>query len=143
MIQLPHCLRLSNDGKVYVCDRRADRIQVFDKQGNHLQDIETGFDSVSDTQGRNSGLRGNAVVLDFSPDADQQHLYVINQNSVAIEILDRQSGDLLGSVGRGPGRYPGQFTLPHGIAVDSKGNIYVAEQEGRRVQKFVATDPSD
>ena len=37
-----------------------------------------------------------------------------------------------------PGRYPGQFTLPHGIAVDSTGNVYVAEQEGRRIQKFKA-----
>ncbi len=140
VIQLPHCIRLSDDGLVYVCDRRADRIQVFDKQGVHVKNIDLGFQSLSSTTGRNSGLRGNAVVLDFSSDADQQHLYVINQNSVAIEVIDRQSGELITSIGNGPGRYPGQFTLPHGIAVDSNGNIYVAEQEGRRVQKFIRTN---
>ncbi len=31
LTQLPHCLRLSDDGFVYVCDRQADRIQVFDR----------------------------------------------------------------------------------------------------------------
>ena len=84
-----------------------------------------------------SGIRGNAVVLAFSPDPLQKFLYVLNQNTVAIEVLERSSGSWLTRFGEGPGRYPGQFELPHGIAVDSKGNVYVAEQEGRRVQRFL------
>ena len=28
------------------------------------------------------------------------------------------------------------YDQPHGIAVDSKGNVYVAENRGKRVQKF-------
>lgn len=140
LIELPHCLRLSNDGLVYVCDRRADRIQVFDKQGNHQHDILTTFTPMSSPRDRTSGVRGSAVVLDFSPDNEQRFLYVVNQNSVKVEVLNRQTGEFVRSIGLGPGRYPGQFTLPHGIGVDSKGNVYVAEQEGRRVQKFLATD---
>ena len=27
-----HCVRLTHDGKVYVCDRVNDRLQVFDKE---------------------------------------------------------------------------------------------------------------
>lgn len=135
-IELPHCLRVSGDGLVYVCDRRADRIQVFDRHGNLQQHIALPFTSLSDADGRVSGTRGNAVVLAFSPDSQQQYLYVLNQNTVAVEVLDRASGDWLTRFGAGPGRYPGQFELPHGIAVDSQGNVYVAEQEGRRVQKF-------
>lgn len=140
LIELPHCIRISNDGLVYVCDRRADRIQVFDKLGNHQQNIELGFNPVSNPQGRNSGLRGNGVVLDFSADQEQRYIYVINQNSVTIDILNRETGNFVRNIGGGPGRYPGQFTLPHGIAVDSKGNIYIAEQEGRRAQKYMAID---
>ena len=60
----------------------------------------------------------------------------MNQNSVRVDILNRQTGELLSSFGGGPGRYRSQFTLPHGIGVDSAGNVYVAEQEGRRIQKF-------
>jgi DNA-binding beta-propeller fold protein YncE len=142
LIQLPHCIRLSSDGLVYVCDRRADRIQVFDRQGNFIKNLAVGFEPVSSPNGRASGSRGNAVVLAFSPDPQQQHLYVVNQNSVMIDVLDRNSGEKLASFGGGPGRYRGQFELPHGIAADSQGNIYVAEQEGRRVQKYRLVDSS-
>ena len=135
--ELPHCLRLSNDGLVYVCDRNADRIQVFNKQGTFIRNIDVGFVPLSSPVDRASGSRGTAVVVDFSRDPEQRYIYTINQNSVMVEILDRQSGELVSSFGAGPGRYPGQFTLPHGIAVDSVGNVYIAEQEGRRIQKFV------
>ena len=96
---------------------------------------------MSDPAGRASGARGTAVVLGFSPDAAQRHIYVVNQNSVMVDVLDRDTGKKLASFGAGPGRYPGQFELPHGIAVDSRGNVYVAEQEGRRVQQFVPVAP--
>jgi DNA-binding beta-propeller fold protein YncE len=133
---LPHCLRLSNDDLVYVCDREADRIQVFDQSGSFIRNIDLTFEPYTSPAGRSSGSRGSAVVLAFSPDPQQQFIFVVNQNSVMIDVVDRQSGQLLTSFGEGPGRYPGQFTLPHGIAVDSVGNVYVAEQEGRRIQKF-------
>ena len=133
---LPHCLRLSNDGLVYVCDREADRIQVFDQQGNFVKNIFVSFTPVSSPTDRSSGERGTAVVLAFSPDAEQRYMYVINQNSVMIDVLERESGRVISSIGSGPGRYRGQFTLPHGIGVDSQGNVYIAEQEGRRIQKY-------
>ena len=141
IIELPHCIRVSDDGLVYVCDRRADRIQVFDRQGEFVRNISVGFSPMSDPAGRASGARGTAVVLDFSPDAEQRHIYVINQNSVMVDVLDRDTGEKLASFGAGPGRYPGQFELPHGIAVDSRGNVYIAEQEGRRVQQFAPVTP--
>ncbi|MBT8145748.1 MAG: beta-propeller fold lactonase family protein, partial [Gammaproteobacteria bacterium] len=140
-IELPHCLRLSHDDLVYVCDRRADRIQVFDKQGNLTQTIDTTFAPVTSPEGRSSGGRGSAVVLAFSPDQNQQFLYVINQNSVMVDVYQRNTGRLLSSFGGGPGRYRGQFELPHGIGVDSKGNVYVEEQEGRRIQKYNLISP--
>lgn len=135
-IELPHCLRISNDGLIYICDRRADRIQVFGRDGNLVQQISLSFEPVSNSDERISGVRGNAVVLAFSHDLEQKYLYVVNQNSVKIEVIDRVSGQKITSFGDGPGRYPGQFELPHAIAVDSRGNVYIAEQEGRRVQKF-------
>ena len=137
---LPHCIRLSNDGLVYVCDREADRIQVFDRDGNFQRNIFLQFSPISAAEGRNSGERGSAVVLAFSPDQEQEFMFVINQNSVMIDVLERHSGRLLTSFGNGPGRYRGQFTLPHGIGVDSKGSLYIAEQEGRRVQKYNLVD---
>jgi len=138
---LPHCLRLSNDGLVYVCDRQADRIQVFDRMGTFIRNIDVPWPPYALPKDRNAATRGTAVVLDFSPDPDQHHMFVLNQNSVMIDVLDRQTGEVLSRFGGGPGRYRGQFTLPHGIAVDSAGNVYVAEQEGRRIQKFRIVEP--
>ena len=40
------------------------------------------------------------------------------------------------SRGASPGSGPGQFMLPHGIAVDSAGLVYVADRENSRVQVF-------
>ena len=138
---LPHCLRVSRDGLVYVCDRRADRIQVFDRTGRFVRNIDVPFDPVTPRGPGRGGTRGTAVVLAFSPDPEQRLLFVLNQNSVTVDVLDRRSGEVLTRFGGGPGRYRGQFTLPHGIGVDSAGNVYVAEQEGRRIQKFVPVAP--
>jgi DNA-binding beta-propeller fold protein YncE len=73
------------------------------------------------------------VAIDFSP--DQRLLFVINQNNAQIEMIDRASGKIVGNFGR-PGNFPGQFNQPHGIAVDSQGNVYIAENRGRRVHRF-------
>jgi DNA-binding beta-propeller fold protein YncE len=44
-------------------------------------------------------------------------------------------GRLLASWGE-PGSRPGQFNLPHGIAVDRDNNVYVADRENSRIQVF-------
>jgi DNA-binding beta-propeller fold protein YncE len=79
---------------------------------------------------------GSVVALDLSRDSSQRLMYVINQNNSQIEIIERQTGKILSSFGRGVGHFPGQFDQPHGIAVDSSGSVYIAENRGKRIQKF-------
>ena len=62
-------------------------------------------------------------------------MFVINQNNAQIEIFERATGKRLGTFGR-PGSSTGELQQPHGIAVDSKGNVYIAENRGRRVYRF-------
>ena len=51
-------------------------------------------------------------------------------------ILRRSTRDVVGEFGRG-GRQAGQMLRPHGMSIDSKGNLFVGEAStGRRVQKF-------
>jgi DNA-binding beta-propeller fold protein YncE len=47
-------------------------------------------------------------------------------------------GTLLLSWGE-PGSEPGQFRVPHGIAIDQRGVIYVADRENSRIQLFSPT----
>jgi hypothetical protein len=44
-------------------------------------------------------------------------------------------------LGKTPGgMFAGGFTSPHGIAVDSKGHIYVGELSGRSWSRFASGD---
>jgi DNA-binding beta-propeller fold protein YncE len=131
-----HSMSVARDGMVYVCNREASRIQVYDKMGKLLKNIEVPWKPhTPPADGNPKETGGSAVALDLSRDASQKFIYVINQNNSQIEIIDRQSGKILSSFGRA-GHFPGQFDQPHGIAVDSQGNVYVAENRGKRIQKF-------
>lgn len=122
------CVRVANDGKIYVCDRGNDRIQVFDKSGKYLAQ---GFVSKS-TLGT-----GSVWDIALSRDPQQQFLYVADGHDEKVFILRRDTLETVGSFGDG-GRYPGTFYAVGSVAVDSKGNLYTGETlEGKRVQKFV------
>jgi hypothetical protein len=138
----PHCVRVSNDGLVYVCDRWMNRIQVFDTMGNFQKNIPFTFKVWTPIPATGTGSRrdamlvGSASSVEFSRDQSQKFMYVINEIEEQIEVVDRASGHVLESFGR-PGHQVGEFMHAHTMAQDSKGNIYVGESvEGRRVQKF-------
>jgi hypothetical protein len=131
-----HCVHLSDDGMVYVCHRRGSAVCVYDKMGNLTRTIEVPWTPVTpqdDGQIVQSG--GSAVDIAFSPDPEQRWMYVINQNNARIDVFERESGRFVTSFGRA-GNYPGQFNQAHSIGVDSRGNIYVGENRGQRVQRF-------
>jgi DNA-binding beta-propeller fold protein YncE len=129
-----HCMAIGKDGLVYVCNRNGSRIQVYDKMGVVKRTIQVPWTPVTPPgDGTIRPFGGSAVAIDFSP--DQRLIFVINQNNAQIEIIDRESGKVIGNFGRS-GTFPGQFNQPHGIAVDSTGNIYIAENRGRRIHKF-------
>jgi hypothetical protein len=135
-MQTVHCLNMGRDGMVYVCNRLGSQLRVYDKMGNLKRTMALPWTPVTppkEGQPKESG--GAVVAIDFSPDPQQRLIYIINQNNSTIDIVERESGKKVGSFGRA-GSFPGQFQQAHGIAVDSKGNIYVDENRGRRVHKF-------
>jgi DNA-binding beta-propeller fold protein YncE len=129
--QVVHCITLSNAGLVYVCDRQGNRVQVFKKDGTFVRNI-----AVPAMTGKLPDKRGSVWWLGFSPDVAQKYLYVADGGAEQVHVLDHESGAILSSFGRA-GHQAGNFTHGHTLAVDSLGNIYVAETgDGRRVQKF-------
>lgn len=137
-----HCVRISNDGLVYVCDRWMNRLQVFDTMGNFQKNIPFTFKVWTPIPASGPGTRrqamlvGSASSVEFSRDAGQKFMFVINEIDEQVDIVDRASGRVFGSFGR-PGHQAGEFMHAHTMALDSKGNIYVGESvDGRRVQKF-------
>jgi NHL repeat len=136
-----HCMSVSNDGFVYVCNRENARLQVYDKMGKFVTNINIPWRPYTEPKnGKPTDTGGAAVSLELSRDRAQHLMYLINQNNSEVEVIDRESGKILSSFGRA-GHFVGQFDQPHGIAVDSKGNVYVTENRGKRVQKFHLVSP--
>jgi hypothetical protein len=123
-----HCVMLSHDDLLYVCDRGNDRIQVFKPDGTFVKEAFIEKETLGS---------GSTFDIAFSQDAQQKYMYVADGENQQVHILDRQSLEVLTSFGDG-GRQPGQFYGVHSIATDSQGNIYTTETyRGQRVQKFV------
>jgi len=126
-----HCVRISKDGLVYVCDRINDRYQIFRKDGTFVS--EHFFE-------RNTRLNGSVYEIAFSPDKEQKFIYMVDGSNGEVRIVDRATNEVLGRFGR-VGRQAGEFTAVHNISVDLEGNIYTAEvADGERVQKFRRID---
>jgi DNA-binding beta-propeller fold protein YncE len=123
-----HCVELSNDGLLYVCDRANDRIQVFHPDGTFVKEMFINKETLGS---------GSVWDIAFSKDPQQKFIFLADGENDRVHIIDRQSLEVLTSFGEG-GRQPGEFYGVHSIATDSKGNIYTTETyRGQRVQKFV------
>ena len=61
--------------------------------------------------------------------------YVCEFGNSRVQIFDErdQPVEILGGIGPAPG----QFSNPWGLALDSRGNLYVADSMNHRVQKFI------
>jgi hypothetical protein len=89
-----------------LADRENRRVQMFTADGKFVKQLRrtaTPF----------------AANLAFSPDAEQQFLFVGAGKVTA--VVDRKTLDVLGEVA-----VPGQIGGGHHIATDSKGNLYIA-----------------
>ena len=125
-------MRISRDGLVYVCDRGANRVQAFRKDGTFVNELVIA---------KNTVLTGSTWDLDFTP--DQKFLLIADGANQKVWIAQRDSMKVVGSFGRA-GRSAGQFLWLNGIAVDSKGNVFVGEVTGgNRVQKFMPARRAD
>ena len=123
-----HCADISADGLLYVCDRAADRIQVFQADGTFVNEVFIAPETLS---------QGSTWDVAFSPDEEQKFLYLADGQNMKVYVIERASMEVLYAFGDG-GRQPGQFFAVHSIATDSNGNIYTTETyEGKRLQKFV------
>jgi DNA-binding beta-propeller fold protein YncE len=123
-----HCVERANDGLVYVCDRQADRVQVFRADGTFVQEA---------FYARNTLGSGSAWDIAFSKDPQQRYIFLADGTNEKVRVVLRQTLEELTNFGDG-GRQPGQFFGVHSIATDSKGNLYTTETyEGKRLQKFV------
>jgi DNA-binding beta-propeller fold protein YncE len=124
---LPHGIGVGPDENVYVCDRENDRVQVFDPDGNYMaewNDVQRPTDIAFDADGfayvsELWRFPGRASFVRPAIDEDRPGRVSIFDNRGV--VMARWGASTTDRWGRG------NFVAPHGIALDSQGDLYVAE----------------
>ncbi len=136
----PHGLTVGPDDVVYCTDDAGHTVRKFTPEGQLLLTLgvagtpsDTGAVGNDYRTVRRAGPPFNYPTnLAIAPSGD---LYVTDGYGNARVHRFTSDGRLLLSWGE-PGTGPGQFRLPHGVAVDREGTVYVADRENSRVQLF-------
>jgi DNA-binding beta-propeller fold protein YncE len=118
-----HNIVSDRDGYVYVADRENHRIQVFDGSGKFMDQwhnmhrpcalyMDTGREPLCYLGELGPSMAVNKDCPNLGP---------------RLSILSKE-GKILARLGDiRPGEAPGQFIAPHGLALDSRGDLYVGE----------------
>ena len=119
-----HNIATDSEGWVYVADRENHRIQKFSPDG----EFQTQWVNMSRTAALYIDTRGDEDLIYVG-----EYFSGISSNDVGTELGPRitimnTGGEIVARVGlEAYGEQVGRFFSPHGIAVDSRGDIYVAE----------------
>ena len=111
-----HGLAFDAKGLLWVADRENERIQIFDEEGKFIREMKY------------AGLPCGFNIGD-------QYIYMVNGFAGQLLRLDLD-GKVLGATGKS-GKGVGEFGEAHYVAVNPKGEIYVADTVNSAVQKFV------
>lgn len=117
---LVHSVCTDGEGRVFVADRENHRVQIFDGDGNYLEQWNNLH--------RPCGLHIQDDLVYIGQLPSHLDVNVDYPNIGACVTIHDLTGRRLARLGDvHVGEEPGQFTAPHGIAVDSHGDLYVAE----------------
>jgi sugar lactone lactonase YvrE len=132
---IPHGVTVHRDGRVFVCDRENDRVQIFSPDGEFLaawNEVQRPTKLVFDE-------RGVAIVAELTWRQGLRSFRtgpITRHRPSRIAMLDERGAVLarLGDDGpidetwgaADPCR-AGNFCAPHGLALDPNGDLYVAE----------------
>ena len=124
---LIHGLAVDRNRRVYVGDRTNNRIQIFTEDGEYLDE----WPDISDPVG---------VFID-----ENDAVWVIS--GMLNRILKyNMAGELeyhVGTHGATPGGFAGGLSRPHQLDVDVEGNLYIANWDVGRMDKFIPKPDAD
>jgi DNA-binding beta-propeller fold protein YncE len=145
LFRFPHAIRFDDQDRLWVCDEHLGQFMQFTPEGKLLRTIGT------------RGERSNTGVPDddFSSTAWRKVTHAGGPFNLPTDIAVAPSGEMFMSDGYGnarihkfapdgtlmfswgePGNGPAQFNLPHGVWIDRRGRLLVADRENDRVQVF-------
>lgn len=129
----PHFISLDSKGRLYTTEGCRARVQQFSLEGKFL----AAWGSSSQEPGGFGAFKTGYAPNPFGPIAvcvdPYDRIWVSSLND-RVQCFTAEGKYLFGIAGSGKG--PGQHARPHGMAFDSKGNLYVCDAGNQRIQKF-------
>ena len=126
MYKIPHSIRVDPDGDIWTVDSSSSMVFKFTPEGRKLTEI-----SVGEQPAGRTGANGTSHIA-FGPNG---RLFISDGYGNARILEYNSKGQRVKQWGRA-GTGPGEFRQPHGIAVDDRGVIYVADRRNARLQRF-------
>lgn len=139
-------VRVDAQNNVWIVDRASRMVVKFDQSGKVLLTLGRRLEAIgelgsSGVFGRASGPPGSGVPgdnfnqpLDVAWDAAGNIFIPDGYGNARVAKFDK-NGKFIKSWGA-TGAGPGQFNIPHSVAVDTRGNVYVADMGNQRIQVF-------
>ncbi|MFT4038439.1 MAG: NHL repeat-containing protein [Thermomicrobiales bacterium] len=128
----PSGAAIDAEGNIWVVDAGHDQVQIIGPDGQFVEswDGTSGGGKAFDFHKASGGADGDIA---FAPDG---RIYVAETGGPGhrVQIFDRDRQWLATWGTFGPG--DGKFLEPISVAVDTDGNVYVADNQQRRIQKF-------
>lgn len=124
---MPHGLKVDNENNVWVTDVGLHQIFKFSHDGKLL--MKLGEANVSGNHSLHFDKPTDIAV------AKDGSFYVSDGYGNSRVVKFSTTGNYLFEWGK-KGSKEGEFTVPHGISLDSNGNVYVADRENNRIQVF-------
>jgi hypothetical protein len=122
-----HYLRFDGDGNVWTTDVGRHLVQKFTPEGKLL--LTLGTDGVAGCDEKHFNMPTDVA---FAPNGD---LFISDGYGNARVVHFDKEGKFIKTWGK-LGTRPGEFSLPHSIAIDSQQRLYVADRNNARVQVF-------
>jgi DNA-binding beta-propeller fold protein YncE len=125
----PHGLRVDRDNNVWITDNGDHLVRKYTNEGQLLLTLGT-----KGVAGTDDKTFNRPTDIAFAPGGD---FYVSDGYGNSRVVKFSREGKYLMAWGK-RGTAPGDFHLPHSVAVDSKGLVYVSDRENNRIQIFDA-----
>lgn len=127
MYKMPHSIRIDPAGNVWTVDAESSVVLKFTPEGRKLLEIAVGGQPASPK----SPFCGTTDIA-FGPNG---RIFISDGYANARILEYTMDGKRVREWGTA-GTAPGQFHLPHAIALDQSGVIYVADRENGRIERF-------
>ena len=124
---MPHGLEIDKEDNIWITDVGLHQVIKYDSKGNELMVL--GEENIPGLDSLHFNLPTDVAVY------DDGSFYVSDGYGNSRIVKFSKEGKYLFEWGVF-GENKSEFNIPHGLDLDKKGNVYVADRENNKIQKF-------